>query len=159
MQPGVVEVKVWQRDCEASVCVCLRIFLLRRVAGNLSIALWISKNCFFHLFFFRGCLYTYSIVRKYYSYIVLFCCFQFMVLISFAGHQGSSQCDPCTVTGFGSFKFPTCDWLQKRWSHSHTESSPVWWLHAMCWMSTYTWDYMWGYTCAYVWGYTDYTVL
>ena len=26
----------------------------------------------------------------------------------FAGHQGSSQSDPCTNTGFGSFKLPTC---------------------------------------------------
>ena len=38
---------------------------------------------------------------------------------SFAGHQGSSQSDSCTVTGFGSFKLLTCDWLQKWWSHSH----------------------------------------
>ena len=31
--------------------------------------------------------------------------------------------------GFGSFKLPTCDWLQKGRSHSHMESSLVWWLH------------------------------
>ena len=26
------------------------------------------------------------------------------------------------------FKLPTCDWLRKGWSHSHTESSLVFWL-------------------------------
>ena len=25
----------------------------------------------------------------------------------------------------------TCDWLQRGWSHSHTESIPVWWLHCV----------------------------
>ena len=39
-------------------------------------------------------------------------------------------------TGFGSFKLPTCDWLQKGRSHSHIESSLVWWLcemlHELC---------------------------
>ena len=44
---------------------------------------------------------------------------------SFAGHQGSSQSDPCTITSFGSFKLPTCDWPQKGRSHPHTEPSPV----------------------------------
>ena len=39
------------------------------------------------------------------------------------GHQGSSQSGHHTNTGFGSFKLPTCYWLQKGWSHSHTESS------------------------------------
>ena len=38
---------------------------------------------------------------------------------SFAGRQGSSQSDLCTNTGFGSFKLPTCGWLQKGRSHSH----------------------------------------
>ena len=55
--------------------------------------------------------------------------FQFQ--FSFAGRQGSSQSDPCTITGFGSFKLPTCDWLQKGRSHSHMESSLVWWLREM----------------------------
>ena len=47
------------------------------------------------------------------------------------GRQGSSQSDPCTITGFGSFKLPTCDWLQKGQSHSRMESSLVWWLREM----------------------------
>ena len=64
----------------------------------------------------------------------------------FSGHQGSSQSDPCTVTGFGSFKLSIHDWLQKGRSHFHTESSPVWWLHAMYCRLTYTCDYMWD-TC------------
>ena len=55
--------------------------------------------------------------------------FQFQ--FSFAGRQGSSQSDPCANTGFSSFKLPTCDWLQEGWSHSHMESSLVWWLHEM----------------------------
>ena len=37
----------------------------------------------------------------------------------FAGHQGSSHSDLCANTGFGSFKLPTCGWLQKGRSHSH----------------------------------------
>ena len=37
--------------------------------------------------------------------------FQFQ--FSFAGHQGSSQSDPCTITGFGFFKLLTCDWLRE----------------------------------------------
>ena len=46
----------------------------------------------------------------------------------FAGHQGSSQSDLCTNTGFSSFKLLTCGWLQKGRSHSHMymESSLVW---------------------------------
>ena len=39
--------------------------------------------------------------------------------LPFAGHQGSSQSDLCTNTGFSSFKLPTCGWLQKGRSHSH----------------------------------------
>ena len=59
--------------------------------------------------------------------------------VSFAGHQGSSQSDPRTNTGFGSFKLPTCGWLQKGRSHSHMymESSLVWWLgHVTCGLGT-----------------------
>ena len=40
-------------------------------------------------------------------------------------HQGSSQSDHRTNTGFGSFKLPTCEWLQKGRSHSQMESSLV----------------------------------
>ena len=40
-----------------------------------------------------------------------------------AGHQGSSQSNLRAV--FGSFKLPTCDWLQKGRSHTHTEFSLV----------------------------------
>ena len=43
----------------------------------------------------------------------------------------SSQSDLCANTGFGSFKLPTCDWLQKGRSHSHTESSLVFWLRCI----------------------------
>ena len=43
----------------------------------------------------------------------------------FAGHQGSSQSDHCTNTGFSSFKLPTCGWLQKGRSHSHNTWSPA----------------------------------
>ena len=43
---------------------------------------------------------------------------------SFTGHQGISQSDPCTITGFGSFKLQTCDWLQKGRSHSHYGVQP-----------------------------------
>ena len=68
---------------------------------------------------------------------------------SFFGHQGSSQSDPCTITGFSSFKLLTCDWLQKGQSHSHMESSPVWWLHAMYYTWSYTWAYTWVCTLVY----------
>ena len=43
----------------------------------------------------------------------------YMSIVYFAGHQGSSQSDLCANTGFGSFKFPICGWLQKGQSHSH----------------------------------------
>ena len=59
-------------------------------------------------------------------HIRIFFCFFF-----FAGHQGSSQSDNRTTTGFGSFKLPTCDSLQKGRSHSHTESSLVFWLRCI----------------------------
>ena len=55
----------------------------------------------------------------------------FFFLVVVAGHQGSSQSDLCTNTGFGSFKLPTCDWLQKGRSHSRTESSLVFWLRCI----------------------------
>ena len=35
------------------------------------------------------------------------------IKLSFAGHQGSSQFDQLTNTGFGSFKLLTCGWLEK----------------------------------------------
>ena len=61
-------------------------------------------------------------------HIKIFFCFFFYF---FAGHQGSSQSDNRTTTGFGSFKLPTCDWLQKGRSHSHMESSLVFWLRCI----------------------------
>ena len=39
----------WVSVC---VCVCLRVFLLRRLAGNVSIALWISEKKFYLVIFF-----------------------------------------------------------------------------------------------------------
>ena len=60
----------------------------------------------------------------------------------FAGHQGSSQTDHRTTTGFGSFKLPTCDWLQKGRSHSHMESSLVFWLKYVAHMVLHV-----GYMC------------
>ena len=54
-----------------------------------------------------------------------------IIFCFFAGHQGSSQSDHHTITGFGSFKLLTCDWLQKGRSHSHTESSLVFWLRCI----------------------------
>ena len=74
-------------------------------------------------------------------FVLFFFCFFFLFvfLFFFAGHQGSSQSDPRTNTGFGSFKLPTCGWLQKGRSHSHMymESSLVWWLgHGTCGLGT-----------------------
>ena len=44
----------------------------------------------------------------------MFDCFAVSIVHSFlfVGHQGSSQSDLRTNTGFGSFKLPTCGWLQ-----------------------------------------------
>ena len=119
------------------VCMCVsvciwKVFLLRQVAGNLSIALRVSENkiinCF--LFFFGGawiycteyyqvelhstlaiwilCEYAFSIVR------VLNFLFYLLVI-----RGVPMQSDHHTTTGFGSFKLLICGWLQKRWSHSH----------------------------------------
>ena len=57
---------------------------------------------------------------------VLICLF-----LVFAGHQGSSQSDPHTTMGFGSFELPTCVWLQKGRSPSHSESSLIFWLRCV----------------------------
>ena len=82
----------------------------------------ISSSSFFWLFVFF-CVF-------FFGFFLVFFCFCFFVFVFFAGHQRSSQSDPHTNTGFGSFKLPTCGWLQKGRSHSHMymESSLVWWL-------------------------------
>ena len=51
--------------------------------------------------------------------------------LPFAGHQGSSQSDLYTNTGFDSFKFLTCVSLRIGQSHSHTKSSLVIWLRCI----------------------------
>ena len=60
----------------------------------------------------------------------------YVSIVYFAGHQESSQSDLCPNTGFGSFKVPTCEWLQKGRSHSHMymESSSVWCIVGTCCM-------------------------
>ena len=125
-----------------TVCVW-KVFLTRRVAGNVSITPWVSENKIIDLFLYI-LLWRYQFVcdihavYKIISYSTcsydsikimhtrIFICFLF-----FAGHQGSSQSDHRTITGFSSFKLPTCDWLQKGRSHSHTESSQVFWLRCV----------------------------
>ena len=101
------------------VCVCvLKVFQLRRVAGNVSTALWVSEDkiidfCLLFLpwrhLFVSDILYRAELVN----------------IVFLADHQGSSLSGRCTNTGFGSFKLPTCEWLQKGRSHSQMESSLV----------------------------------
>ena len=118
------------------VCVCLRVFLhscpLRRVAGSLSIAHWVSEKRSLTLIRLWRHLLVCDILNRLLSnwpmlclamwvlslHLILFCHSDFL-----ADHQGISETDHHTNTGFGSFKLPTCEWLQKGRSHSQMESS------------------------------------